>query len=73
MEIIAEIGQNHNGDLGLAKEMVHAAKVNGADVAKFQLFDAKALFPKESNPWYEHNVKAELSREEAESLYDLCT
>ncbi len=46
MEIIAEIGQNHNGDLNLAKEMIHAAKENGAEVAKFQLFDAKALFPK---------------------------
>ena len=66
MEIIAEIGQNHNGDLKLAKEMIHAAKENGAEVAKFQLFDAKALFPKENNPWYSHNLNAELSREDAE-------
>jgi sialic acid synthase SpsE len=73
MEIIAEIGQNHNGDLNLAKEMIHAAKENGAEVAKFQLFDAKALFPKENNPWYKHNLNAELSREEAESLYEHCT
>ena len=73
MEIIAEIGQNHNGDLNLAKEMIHAAKENGAEVAKFQLFDAKALFPKENNPWYGHNLNAELSREDAESLYEHCT
>jgi sialic acid synthase SpsE len=73
MEIIAEIGQNHNGDLNLAKEMIHAAKENGAEVAKFQLFDAKVLFPKENNPWYQHNLNAELSREEAESLYEHCT
>jgi len=73
MEIIAEIGQNHNGDLNLAKEMIHAAKENGAEVAKFQLFDAKALFPKENNPWYKNNLNAELSREEAESLYEHCT
>ena len=72
MEIIAEIGQNHNGDLNLAKEMIHAAKENGAEVAKFQLFDAKALFPKENNPWYSHNLNAELSREDAESLYEHC-
>ena len=45
MEIIAEIGQNHNGDLNLAKEMIHAAKENGAEVAKFQLFDAKVAIP----------------------------
>jgi len=73
MEIIAEIGQNHNGDLILAKEMIHAAKENGAEVAKFQLFDAKALFPKKNNPWYKHNLNAELSREEAESLFEHCT
>jgi sialic acid synthase SpsE len=72
MEIIAEIGQNHNGDLNLAKEMIHAAKESGADVAKFQLFDAKALFPKENNPWYNHNLNAELSRKEAEILYEHC-
>ena len=40
VELIAEIGQNHNGDMGLAKELIHAAKASGADVAKFQLFDA---------------------------------
>ncbi|MDC0156191.1 N-acetylneuraminate synthase family protein [Verrucomicrobia bacterium] len=72
MEIIAEIGQNHNGDLSLAKEMIHAAKENGAEVAKFQFFDAKTLFPKENNPWYEHNLAAELSKEEMESLFELC-
>ena len=65
MEIIAEeIGQNHNGDLNLAKEMIHAAKENGAEVVKFQLFDAKALFPEENNQWYSHNLNAELSRED---------
>ena len=35
MEIIAEIGQNHNGDMGLARELIYAAKECGADVAKF--------------------------------------
>ena len=45
MEIIAEIGLNHNGSMTLAKELV-AAKENGADVAKFQIFNAKKLFNK---------------------------
>lgn len=63
IEIIAEIGQNHNGDLVLAKELIAAAKENGADVAKFQLYDAKALFPKENNPWFEYNCKTELSQD----------
>ena len=36
VKIIAEIGANHNGDMSLAKEMIHAAAENGADFAKFQ-------------------------------------
>ena len=31
--IIAEIGNNHNGDFGLALEMIDAAKIAGADEA----------------------------------------
>jgi len=34
--IAAEIGINHNGDMGLAKEMIHAAAEAGADGVKFQ-------------------------------------
>ena len=39
--LIAEIGQNHNGDIELAKDLISAAKSNGADIAKFQFYDAK--------------------------------
>ena len=39
--IIAEIGINHNGDVSLAKEMIDAAKENGADCVKFQSFIAE--------------------------------
>lgn len=72
MEIIAEIGQNHNGDMALAVELIHAAKNAGADVAKFQVYDAKALFPKENNPWYEYNLSTELSREQVLLLAGEC-
>ena len=41
--IIAEAGVNHNGDLGLAKQLVEASKAAGADLIKFQTFDADAL------------------------------
>jgi N-acetylneuraminate synthase len=34
--IIAEIGLNHNGDLGIAKKLVDAAIEAGADAVKFQ-------------------------------------
>jgi sialic acid synthase SpsE len=72
MEIIAEIGQNHNGDMGLARDLIHSAKENGADVAKFQVYDAVALFPKEGNEWYEYNCKTELSRDQIDYLADEC-
>jgi len=41
--IIAEIGVNHNGNLGLAKELVDAAAQSGADVVKFQVFKSEAV------------------------------
>lgn len=72
MEIIAEIGQNHNGDMALAKELIHRAAAAGADVAKFQIYDARALFPKENNPWYEYNCRTELTRPQIEDLADAC-
>ena len=68
MEIIAEIGQNHNGDMTLARELIRAAKENGADTAKFQVYEARALFPKEGNPWYDYNCQTELSRDQVLAL-----
>lgn len=41
--IIAEIGCNHNGDPGLAKQMMAAAVQSGADGVKFQSFIPEAL------------------------------
>ena len=34
--IIAEIGVNHNGDIGIAKQLIDAAVAAGADAVKFQ-------------------------------------
>lgn len=42
--LVAEIGNNHQGDLGMAREMVHAAAEAGADAVKFQKRDMDALF-----------------------------
>lgn len=71
-EIIAEIGQNHNGDMELAKTLIHEAKRIGADVAKFQLYEARALFPKEGNEWFDYNCKTELSRDQIAMLAAEC-
>jgi sialic acid synthase SpsE len=72
-EIIAEIGQNHNGDIKLAKELIKVAKQSGADVAKFQVYNAKALFPpKSQNPWFDYNCLTELKRDDVFRLADYC-
>jgi N-acetylneuraminate synthase/sialic acid synthase len=42
--IIAEVGQNHQGDIDLAKEYIKVFANAGADVVKFQTRDNKYLF-----------------------------
>ena len=42
--LIAEIGNNHQGDVALAKHLVDLAKEAGADAVKFQLRDLNALY-----------------------------
>jgi len=41
--VIAEAGVNHNGDLGRALELVHAAKDCGAHCVKFQTFRSERI------------------------------
>ena len=42
LEIIAELHPQHGGDRGTMREMIRQAKLNGASVAKFQLYDSVA-------------------------------
>jgi N,N'-diacetyllegionaminate synthase len=44
--IIAEVGVNHNGDMGLARRLIGVAKEAGADIVKFQTFSADRLVTK---------------------------
>jgi len=50
--VIAEIGSNHNGDMGLAKELIIQAKEAGADCVKFQSWTKNSIFAREK---YEDN------------------
>tara|TARA_B100000787_G_scaffold168714_1_gene158059 strand:- start:1094 stop:2047 length:954 start_codon:yes stop_codon:yes gene_type:complete len=42
-QIIAELCQNHNGDIKILEEMVHAASESGADYAKIQSLHSSEL------------------------------
>ena len=41
--VIAEAGVNHNGDINLAKRLIDVAADSGADLVKFQTFNANRL------------------------------
>ncbi len=43
VNIIAEIGVNHNGSYMIAKKMIKEAKKNGADAVKFQNFNPEEM------------------------------
>lgn len=55
--IIAEIGINHNGDIDIAKKLIHMAKDAGADAVKFQkrtiekVYDPQMLAAPRESPW----------------------
>jgi len=55
--IIAEIGINHNGDVGIAKELIDLAHSTGADAVKFQKRKIDLVYTKEyldslrESPW----------------------
>jgi N,N'-diacetyllegionaminate synthase len=83
--IIAEAGVNHNGDMGIAEQLVAAAAVAGADLVKFQTFvtarsiarDApKAAYQEATTgageSQYEMVHRLELSRADHERLVAAC-
>ncbi|MEO0015566.1 MAG: N-acetylneuraminate synthase [Actinomycetota bacterium] len=82
LTLIAEAGVNHNGDFGIAKEMVHVAKASGANVVKFQVFDPELLASKTAGTAiYQQNTstnqrkmlaKLTLKKDEYVQLSNLC-
>ena len=59
--LIAEIGENHIGQIGLAKRLVEEAAEAGADIVKFQSYRGKDF--KDDDPEKEWFTKVELSNE----------
>lgn len=82
--IIAEIGQNHNGDCRVAEELIYKAKNCGADAIKltmrdinYEMTDKMAIEIYDSpnsygNTYMEHRKKLELDKEEITKLCMLC-
>lgn len=77
--IIAEIGINHNGDLGIAKELIRAAKHAGVDAIKFQKRTPELCVPLEQRsqmretPWgyityLDYRYKVEFSEKEYDEI-----
>jgi len=64
---IAEIGNNHNGNISLAKEMIDAAIKAGTDYVKFQIYNIDK-FMAENNPFYNDFVKERLSFDDFREL-----
>lgn len=65
--IIAEAGVNHNGDLGIAIELIKQAKLAGADCIKFQTFKADRIVT-QSSPKAKYQL---LVTDENESQYEM--
>lgn len=56
---IAEIGENHLGDMTIARSLIHEAARAGADYVKFQSYNAACFHP--SDPEYDWFKKVSLS------------
>lgn len=80
--IIAEIGINHNGDVGIAKDLIKVAKEAGCDAVKFQKRTLEKVYaPEELNkqresPWgttnREQKEGLEFGQQEYEQIDAYC-
>lgn len=81
--VIAEIGINHNGDLGVAKKLIDAAVLAGCDAVKFQKRTPELCVPPEQReipretPWgimtyMEYRRRTEFGREEYTEIDRYC-
>ena len=83
--IIAEAGVNHNGDMGIARQMIDAAVNAGVDAVKFQTFKTDELILKgvEKAPYqrmttdskesqYEMLKRLEVTKEQTGKLMSYC-
>jgi len=65
--IVAEIGSNWEGKLGIAKKIISECKNAGANAVKFQMWRAKDLYS-EQHPEWSTIKKSELTFEKAKKI-----
>lgn len=81
INIIAEIGINHNGSIDICKQLIMLSKVAGADYVKIQKRNPDICVPENqknkirSTPWgemtyLEYKYKIEFNEEQIKELYD---
>ncbi len=81
--ITAEIGINHNGDLGIAKKLIDAAVLAGCDAVKFQKRTPELCVPSDQRnlmretPWglmtyMEYRLRVEFGHEEYAEIDRYC-
>ena len=81
--VIAEIGINHNGDIGIAKQMIDAAVHAGADAIKFQKRTPEVATPPDQQkqmretPWgyityLDYRYKVEFNEEQYCEIDNYC-
>tara|TARA_Y100000310_G_scaffold260629_2_gene269664 strand:- start:5603 stop:6448 length:846 start_codon:yes stop_codon:yes gene_type:complete len=82
VHITAEIGINHNSDVGLAKQMITAAQRAGANAVKFQKKDPRRSTPEDQwdkpkhTPWgtteryIDYKIEMEFGQEECDELWE---
>jgi N-acetylneuraminate synthase len=68
MFIIAEIGINHNGNLGIAKKLMDMAKISGCDAVKFQKRTIEKVYTKELLDSPRESPFGKTQREQKEAL-----
>jgi N,N'-diacetyllegionaminate synthase len=67
LKIIAEIGNNHNGSIELAKLMSASAIESGADFIKFQVYDIDSFISPQNN-YYNDLRKESLNQDDFRNL-----
>lgn len=60
--VVAEIGNNHEGDMDVAREMIQEAALSGADAVKFQTFRTERYVSRRDSERYKRLKSFELSQ-----------